>query len=73
MSYWSIFVRKLLGFADFASLKFQRMAYSPTFAFFIATGPVGHPSEFKSEKSAIPTRFLSKIDQWLIKRAGDIF
>ena len=48
---------------------------STSFDFLIETGPVGHPLEFEPAKSANPTinRFLSKIDQWLIEGAGDVF
>ena len=40
MSYWSIFERNLLlvGLADFAGSKFQRMANWPSFDFFIEAG-----------------------------------
>ena len=53
MSYWSIFERNLLivGLADFAGSKFQRMANWPSFFFFFDTGwiernrpPVSHNS-----------------------------
>ena len=36
---------------------------SPSFDFFIETGPVGHPLEFEHAKSANATRLFSKIDQ----------
>ena len=47
--------------------------HSPSFTFSIETGPVGRPLEFEPAKSANHTRFLSKIDQQLIERAGDVF
>ena len=97
MSYWSIFERNLVGLADFAGSKFQRMANWPSFEFLIETrwiarnrppvsyiiipvsifwsklGTVGHTLEFEPAKSANTIRFLSKIDQWLIEGAGDVF
>ena len=36
--YWSIFERNLVGLADFAGSKFQRMANWPRFDFFNETG-----------------------------------
>ena len=39
----------------------------------IETGPVAHPLEFETAKSANPIRFLSKIDQSLIAGEGDVF
>ena len=76
-----------MGLADSAGSKFRRMANWPSFVFFFyrnrvnctkqaacfETGPVGHPLEFEPAKSANPTRFLSKIDQWLIEGEGDVF
>ena len=39
----------------------------------IETEPVGHPLEFEPAKSANPTRFLSKIDQYRLEGGGDVF
>ena len=46
---------------------------SPSFDFLIETEPVGHPLEFEPAKSANPTRFLSKIDQYRLEGGGDVF
>ena len=46
---------------------------SPSFDFLSETGPVGHPLKFEPAKSANPTRFLSKLDHYLIVGAGGVF
>ena len=83
ISYRSIFESNLVGLADFAGSKFQRMANwpslhvsynSPSFDFIIETGPVRYPLEFESAQSANPTRRLfSKIDSGSSRGQGTFF
>ena len=64
-----------VSIVDFVGSKFQRMASWPSFDFFIETGPVGHPLEFESAKSANPTTvdYSRKLTNSSLREQGTFF
>ena len=71
MSCWSIFERNLVGLADFAGSKFQRMANWPSFDFFIEAGWTARnrpPVSYHSPSFD----FLSKLGQLAIRRNSSL-